>query len=107
MRNITIRLCLVLLLTFALQAAISPAQLFTLSPAQATQADDLETALDLALTQQANPGETAFVVKPANDALDNDALVRAEVAGRYIAASWTRADWQEVAPNDWRLILIE
>lgn len=106
-KHVIVRLALVLLLAFALQAATSPAALFTLTAAQATQADDLEAALDVDLALQANPGETIFVVRPASTALDNDALVRAEVASRYIAVGWSTAAWQEVASTDWRLILIE
>lgn len=97
------------LLTFALTltAAISPSALGQLSPAQSTQADDLETDLDARLTAQFDPGETVFTLTPANDSLDNDALVRAEVASRYVAAGWTTAVWQNLGGTTNHLILIE
>lgn len=101
---------IILLAVFAvgLSAALSPADLFALTAAQQTAADNLETDLDARLLEQAQPGETAFALAADNAALDDDPLVRDEVQSRYEAASppWSKVQWQQTGATTWLLILV-
>lgn len=107
LRRIAFASLLFVLFAVVLPAALSPTALFALSPAQVTQADNLEAELDTALQNQADPGETIFAVTSQDGNLENDPLVRAEVASRYITAGWTTAVWQGVGSNVFYLVLIE
>lgn len=109
MKFTTPGLLLALLFTITLTAALGPADLFSLTPAQVTTADNLEADLDARLLEQAQPGEKAFALAASNAALDDDPLVREEVQSRYEAVTppWSVVQWQQTGATTYLLILVE
>ena len=69
--------------------AISPADLDALDAGQVNLADTAEADIDAAIEAQYDPGEIFFVAEP-NPSHVADALVRAEIQGRYETATGYR-----------------